>query len=640
MQLSLPIQLPVSPDPSTNGVYSPEMALSSRSADPAEPATGSFENFMPQALPETKPAPPGVNPAGDQAASVLAAAALWLPAMQPVATAVPDLAATTGSARDSLPVGTQTASTIEPAANAPAGFVPDPATTPALRGTPPVTAATSSRLPAAGQALKPASDEPVASKSNCLPGYPASRATGTARSVSQAQSVTEAAADELDAQAAEPAGDALVAANQAGGQLDSSFTLTSSITYSATMQATGLNAAGITVPPAVPATKRSGAKVDGREEGRVGATGIRARADLKNPAASGAISLKPAREIAPVAAMPTFGPVGAEADNSAMTSAGSPTMAAAPVPVLVDHPVSADDGTVPVADMGATNAAVVPSATALDGSPIDPDLVRANNGRQPTVAAPSTTVSGQAEKFAAPALVASIGDQIVNTLDKKEILSAVHQLHKTASTLVGISVAQVSAVMSAANSNRTKAAAAIAAIPSLSVSVDRLPVLDTAVNAPVSLPSVREAIATVFAAVDAVDRHQGGESKSVDLQLRVGGENLALRVELKDGAVHTTFRTNSTELRSALTQEWHNMVSTVAGRDLRLADPVFGTTQSGGGATAFGSASQGAPQQRNQNLPESLTRAFGSGLADPELSNPVPAAAAALHSNSILHAFA
>ena len=36
----------------------------------------------------------------------------------------------------------------------------------------------------------------------------------------------------------------------------------------------------------------------------------------------------------------------------------------------------------------------------------------------------------------------------------------------------------------------------------------------------------------------------------------MGDESLALRVELRDGTVHTTFRAQSAELRSALAQEW------------------------------------------------------------------------------------
>jgi hypothetical protein len=90
-----------------------------------------------------------------------------------------------------------------------------------------------------------------------------------------------------------------------------------------------------------------------------------------------------------------------------------------------------------------------------------------------------------------------------------------------------------------------------------------------------------------------------GEQRFVRLQFTVGGEDLAVRVELRGDKVHTTFRTDSPELCTALAREWQAVSAVQSGeRTQRLADPVFASSSSGFGQSL--SSDSGATPQRDQ----------------------------------------
>jgi hypothetical protein len=100
-----------------------------------------------------------------------------------------------------------------------------------------------------------------------------------------------------------------------------------------------------------------------------------------------------------------------------------------------------------------------------------------------------------------------------------------------------------------------------------------------AVLNPTSLTATHAA-AAIEATLDAVERGRDAASSSVELKLTFGDDTrLAVRIELSNGTVQTTFRTDSVELRQALASEWHQTVpatlATSSDRDLRVAEPVF-----------------------------------------------------------------
>jgi hypothetical protein len=91
----------------------------------------------------------------------------------------------------------------------------------------------------------------------------------------------------------------------------------------------------------------------------------------------------------------------------------------------------------------------------------------------------------------------------------------------------------------------------------------------------------------------------------VNLHFKFGGDDLAVRVQLRGSEVHTQFDTDSGELRTALSNEWRAVTGQGATGSLRLAEPVFSSSGSGSGH-GFGSSphgqssSQQNPQQQQQ----------------------------------------
>jgi len=162
-----------------------------------------------------------------------------------------------------------------------------------------------------------------------------------------------------------------------------------------------------------------------------------------------------------------------------------------------------------------------------------------------------------------------------------------------------------------------------------------------------ALPAITEPAGTahqvVEAAMSAADRLASSEQKAVNLQFSVGNTDLSVRVELRDGALHATFRTDSTELRSALAHEWQSVSSSTAERPVRLADPVFTSANS----SSLASSGENASQQRaGQDRPGSSSRPsndFGRGIVGSDAStevDPVTTAAIPLSTSLHLHAFA
>jgi len=86
-----------------------------------------------------------------------------------------------------------------------------------------------------------------------------------------------------------------------------------------------------------------------------------------------------------------------------------------------------------------------------------------------------------------------------------------------------------------------------------------------------------DAVANALQVTDLQAAASVGAQSAVNLKFNVAGENLSVRVALQGGQVHTQFRTDSGELRTALAHEWQSVSS--AGGTSRFADPVF-TAQS------------------------------------------------------------
>lgn len=172
---------------------------------------------------------------------------------------------------------------------------------------------------------------------------------------------------------------------------------------------------------------------------------------------------------------------------------------------------------------------------------------------------------------------------------------------------------------------------------------------------PASMPPAGRTLAIVR---DVAERLQTTANRVVEFDLNSQpGAHLSVRLEYRDGVVHTTFRTDSTELRDTLSREWQSaMPSIVPGdRAVRLAEPTFTAASPARGDNQTldlgGQASR--QQQQQQDTPQPQGRAaFGSDFAFARGSGahrtaaatpaPDPSAAPAFRPNTAqnLHAFA
>jgi hypothetical protein len=107
----------------------------------------------------------------------------------------------------------------------------------------------------------------------------------------------------------------------------------------------------------------------------------------------------------------------------------------------------------------------------------------------------------------------------------------------------------------------------------------------------------------------------------VSLNFKFGTEDLAVRVQLRNGEVHTQFRTDSSDLRSALADEWHALVvGQGAEAGSRLIEPVFAPSNSSLAQQHSGSGSShqqfAQKQQQEAQAPFAMpeVRTFRKGL--------------------------
>ncbi len=256
-------------------------------------------------------------------------------------------------------------------------------------------------------------------------------------------------------------------------------------------------------------------------------------------------------------------------------------------------------------------------------------------------AAVPVTINLPMEKIAARPLLPDDYRKQLPLGREKQFLSSVDKQVTAVSDSVGISVAKVSATMPAAAPARSKSASVSESTTAFSFSAETASVATLLTpEAPTPVATVRETMAAVISAVEALERKSDVQQKSVDLQFHVGDEKLGLRVELRDGTVHTTFRTESSEMNGALTREWQAVVQPALARDIRLADPVFNSSNSAQGDSAFGSLGQGTPHQREQKAPSAFSSSFKRELYDSGIVESAPVTSPAANSSQLLNVLA
>jgi hypothetical protein len=142
---------------------------------------------------------------------------------------------------------------------------------------------------------------------------------------------------------------------------------------------------------------------------------------------------------------------------------------------------------------------------------------------------------------------------------------------------------------------------------------------------PAAASAAHEAVDAVLKLADAQAVHAATGVHAVTIGIKFGEGTLGVRVELRDGRVHTQFNTDSPELQVALAGEWSNLTKDNADRPYHFSDPVFASANgnaadlssgSGGGASHPDSAPQFSLPRATFAAPASaLTATAGSASA-------------------------
>lgn len=217
-------------------------------------------------------------------------------------------------------------------------------------------------------------------------------------------------------------------------------------------------------------------------------------------------------------------------------------------------------------------SAVDPQSIA--SAPTDKDLSASNQ------AAPVIAVSQATEKIAAQRPVTATPVKAGSKVDSKSILSAERKTVTNGGGAIGTPTAKTPAVMPSGSTYTRSTEADTSSSAAVAQVIETKGNTDAGTLASHLAPTSTTHRA-VEAALNAAERVSAREQHSVSLQFNVGGNDLNVRVQMKDGEVQATFRTDSAELRAALSNEWRE-VAGQSNRASRMADPVFaGSTDAG-----------------------------------------------------------
>jgi hypothetical protein len=227
-----------------------------------------------------------------------------------------------------------------------------------------------------------------------------------------------------------------------------------------------------------------------------------------------------------------------------------------------------------------------------------------------------------AEKFAVPVARDGVDPEgISERITGKNTIKLVGQQEAVPTARAGINAAKKSGTMPS-DQPQTSSAAPTAKSPA--------PAADTAARVEVSTITapkpelsrtewVQPAGRTLAIVRDVAERMQTTANRVVEFDVSSQpGTQLSVRLEYRGGVVHTTFRTDSADLRDTLSREWQSaMPSFVAGeRSVRLAEPTFTPASAPRGDSQSSDLGGQNPRQPQQDTPQSQEKAtFGSEFA-------------------------
>lgn len=290
----------------------------------------------------------------------------------------------------------------------------------------------------------------------------------------------------------------------------------------------------------------------------------------------------------PPASASPLAPAAVEASVPAASSAGADTHANPPAsPAAAAHP------------QGYT--ALLRAAAPVSGQ------VRRGDPERPAISAAPAVAAASAEKAA------------VSVAEKKSLTPRGTPV-KPATAEAGIAVAEEQSAMSSAviaPNPAAPASAVRAEAIALPVAPTSFPTGEPAAS-PAGAALAHRAVEAVETVVDAQAAARLEPTPGVALRFRAGHEELAVRIEWRAGQVHTEFRTDSEEWRTAVAHEWR-AVTARPDSSLRSAEAVFAPasgTSDGSAASGFSSHSGQSSSQQQQ---QSQHQQYAAGREAPEI---------------------
>jgi hypothetical protein len=262
----------------------------------------------------------------------------------------------------------------------------------------------------------------------------------------------------------------------------------------------------------------------------------------------------------------------------------------------------------------ATDQAVAADLTAAAEASVVTSAVPAALAAKTSIGKVASAVKSVGEKIAPTSVDLAKGLKTDSVPADKNFLDADKEEVKDDLPSVGIDAAKPTDTMAATFSHR-----------SLSPANDRsmLTAFSTDASSATSETTATSAAADAHRAVDAVlsaSERLTTSGQGVNLQFSLGGADLAVRVEMRAGELHATFRTNSPELRAALSNEWQAAAAQDAASPLRMVEPVFAAANSSNAGDFSQSASS---QQRDASSRETApgSTSFSRSLGREEASD-------------------
>lgn len=110
---------------------------------------------------------------------------------------------------------------------------------------------------------------------------------------------------------------------------------------------------------------------------------------------------------------------------------------------------------------------------------------------------------------------------------------------------------------------------------------------------------------------EAIERLQSDGRTNVEMQIKLrDGEQVTVKLQMQAGEVRTIFKTDSSELREAISRAWSNFSSSSAERGVRVTTPVFESPGAQPGLNDFNN-------QRHDRREQAEGTASGHSLAPP-----------------------